>query len=217
MALTGISSLSTSETTAKVVDAGYDNSQMAQEDFLKVLLADMQWQNPLEAKDVGEFINNSIKLREMEVMNTFEKSVTALQGSDASNELLQASGLIGRTVTYEGDSTVVKAGKGYSEFTLASAADYVSVTLYDGDGKQVDSMVFSGLSGGATYPFEIDDTSLDDGYYTVRVEAMHGGESVAATVRSRAVVEGISRQDGSLSAYFNNEDIDLNSISQIGA
>jgi len=219
MALTGISSATASsyETTTNVVDAGFDNSEMSQDEFLKVLLADIQWQNPLEAKDVGEFINNSVKLREMEVLNSFENSVKALEGSNASTELLQASGLIGKTITYEGDSTVVQNGKGSAEFTLDSNADQVKVSLYDENGALIDSTLFSDLNGGVAYPFEVENAALPDGYYTVRVEATLDGQSVGSSVQSQAVVEGVTRKDGSLSAYFGDREVELDTITQIGA
>jgi len=43
----------------QIVQAGYDNSKMENEDFLKVLLADLAWQDPLNAKDISDFIDNT--------------------------------------------------------------------------------------------------------------------------------------------------------------
>lgn len=219
MALSGISSYGTAafDSGPKVVDAGFDNSEMSQDDFLKVLLADIQWQNPLEAKDVSEFINNSVKLREMEVLNSFETSVKALQGTSGSTQLLQASGLIGKTITYEGDGTVVKNGIGAAEFKLNTNADTVTLTLFDSAGALVDTVNYSDLKGGVSYPFAIDDASLENGYYTVRVEATQDGQSVGSSINSQAVVEGVTRNNGSLSAYFNDREVSLDSITQIGA
>lgn len=219
MALNGISSTGAAafDTGQKVVDAGFDNSEMSQDDFLKVLLADIQWQNPLEAKDVSEFINNSVKLREMEVLNSFESSVKALEGSGDSTQLLQAAGLIGKTIAYEGDSTIVKDGVGSAEFRLDSNADAVTLSLYDTQGALVDTVNYTDLNGGISYPFAIEDASLKDGYYTVRIEATQDGQSVGYSINSQAVVEGVTRDNGTLSAYFDDMKVSLDSISQIGA
>ncbi len=219
MALNGISNAGTAafDTGPKIVDAGFDNSEMSQDDFLKVLLADIQWQNPLEAKDVSEFINNSVKLREMEVLNSFETSVQALQGASGSTQLLQASGLIGKTITYDGDATIVKDGVGAAEFKLNTNADSVTLSLFDSAGALADTVNYSDLNGGVNYPFAIDNTSLADGYYSVRVEATLDGQSVGSTIKSQAVVEGVTRNNGSLSAYFNDKEVSLDSITQIGA
>ena len=44
----------------KIVGPDFDNSKMSKDDFLKVLLANVQWQDPLEAADINEFISNSV-------------------------------------------------------------------------------------------------------------------------------------------------------------
>ncbi|MEJ5173046.1 MAG: flagellar hook capping FlgD N-terminal domain-containing protein [Hydrogenothermaceae bacterium] len=82
----------------KVVDANYDNSKMSREDFLKVLLTDLQFQDPLNAKDISEFIDNTIKLKQMESFDAIQKLADAF--SQYSGSLLMASNLIGKTITY---------------------------------------------------------------------------------------------------------------------
>lgn len=92
----------------RIVEAGYDNSKMENEDFLKVLLADLQWQDPLQANDITDFIQNTVKLREMEVLNSFQETVELLKETNEANSLLYASGLIGKKVVYEGNQTFVE-------------------------------------------------------------------------------------------------------------
>ncbi|MCX7760795.1 MAG: hypothetical protein N2Z81_06355 [Hydrogenothermaceae bacterium] len=82
----------------KVVDANYDNSKMSREDFLKVLLTDLQFQDPLNAKDISEFIDNTIKLKQMESFDAIQKLADTF--SQYSGSLLMASNLIGKTITY---------------------------------------------------------------------------------------------------------------------
>jgi len=53
----------------KVVDANYDNSKMSQNDFLKVLLADLKWQDPMNAKDISDFIDNVYKQHSKRIFN----------------------------------------------------------------------------------------------------------------------------------------------------
>ncbi|MEZ0323947.1 MAG: flagellar hook capping FlgD N-terminal domain-containing protein [Hydrogenothermaceae bacterium] len=82
----------------KIVDANYDNSKMSSEDFLKVLLTDLQFQDPLNAKDISEFIDNTIKLKQIESFDAIQKLANAF--SQYSGSLLMASNLIGKTITY---------------------------------------------------------------------------------------------------------------------
>lgn len=218
MELSGVSdATSLTDQGTPIVNGNFDNSEMSQDDFLQVLLADIQWQNPLDANDISDFIGNTLKLREMEVLNSFEESVSALESANDSSALLQASGMIGKTVQYEGNSTIVSDGEGSAEFTLDANADQVTLRLYDSDGALVDSATYADLQGGVVYPFEISDTSFPDGYYKVSVTASLNGESVDATVQSHGVVEGVTRDNGSLAVYFGDEEVELDSITQIGA
>lgn len=88
----------------KVVDSNYDNSKMSREDFLKVLLTDLQFQDPLNAKDISEFIDNTIKLKQMESFDSIQKLAEVF--SNLSSSMLFASNLIGKNIKFgEGDQT----------------------------------------------------------------------------------------------------------------
>jgi len=201
----------------KVVDAGYDNSKMSQEDFLKILLADIQWQDPLNAADISDFINNSVKLRELEVLNSFESSVKTFVSAIQSQALLFATGFIGKLVEYEGNQTYVKDGKGYVSFTLSAPADTVTVRVFDQSGNIVEEKVYNNLDAGEEYSLEIDNPDLPDGYYTVMVDAESGGAPVNTTVVSLALVEGVRRDEsGNVYAVTEVSSIPIDKIVGIG-
>ncbi|NPA12612.1 MAG: flagellar hook capping protein [Aquificae bacterium] len=199
-----------------IVDANFDNSTMTNEEFLKVLLADLQWQDPLNANDITEFIDNTIKLREMEVLNSFQQTVDLLKEVSSTNSLLYAATLIDQTVYYEGNSTYVKDGSSTVKFKLEDDADTVRITVIDSEGNIVDQQTFQFLDGGIEYPFEINNPDLPDGYYTIFVEAEKGGEPVVATVISEGLVESVLKTPDGIKLVINNNEVDLNSIVQIG-
>ncbi len=200
----------------KVVDKNYDNSKMSNEDFLKVLLADLQWQDPLEAKDISEFINNSVKLREMEVLNDFQKTVELLKKVNESNALLYGSSLIGKKIFYEGNATYVKDGKSTVQLKLEDDAEVVNVIVMNQAGEVVDEKTFDNVKGGQILTFKIENEKLPDGYYTVYVDAHRNGEKVKAKVFSQGLVESILREDGKIKAVFGNNKVDIDAIVQIG-
>ncbi|ACO03981.1 MAG TPA: flagellar hook capping protein [Persephonella sp.] len=200
----------------RIVEAGYDNSKMENEDFLKVLLADLQWQDPLQANDITDFIQNTVKLREMEVLNSFQETVELLKETNEANSLLYASGLIGKKVVYEGNQTFVENGRSSVSFRLDDNADIVTVTVMDKQGNVVETESFSNLQGGVDYPFEIDNPNLTDGYYTVYIEATKDGSPVKSSVKSLGLVESVVRESDGIKVLFDDINVDLNSIVQIG-
>lgn len=200
----------------KIVDKNYDNSKMSNQDFLKVLLADLQWQDPLEAKDISEFINNSVKLREMEVLNDFQKTVELLKKVNESNALLYGSSLIGKKIFYEGNATYVKDGKSTVQFKLDDDAEVVNVVVMNQAGEVVDEKTFDNVKGKQIMTFKIENEKLPDGYYTVYVDAQKNGKKVKAKVYSQGLVESILREDGKIKAVFGNNKVDIDAIVQIG-
>ena len=204
------------DSQVKVVGADYDNSEMNREQFLQVLLATIQWQDPLQAEDITDFINNTVKLREMEVLNSFESSVEDLKSSLKSAELFYATSFIGQKVLYQGNETYVNNGKGKFYFELESPASYVEVSVLDANGNVVEKQVFSSLSAGS-YPVEIDNSSLEDGYYTVSVTAKDSnGELMDVKVDSYAMVDGVRRDDDGIYLLTSFGQIPLENVMGIG-
>jgi flagellar basal-body rod modification protein FlgD len=198
----------------KVVDANYDNSKMSQNDFLKVLLADLKWQDPSNAKDISDFIDNSVKLKQMESLDSIQKLADTL--ATFTNSIVNASSMIGKKVKYEGNQTYVSQGQSNIEFKLNAPAQNAKVSLVDSNGNIVEQKEFTNLNGNTTYPLSIENQNLTDGYYKVLVSAKDSaGNDVQATIYSTGIVNGILKDNGSLSAKINNVNVSLDKILEI--
>ena len=205
-----------SDSQVKVVGPDYDNSEMTKDEFLKVLLATIQWQDPLQAEDITDFINNSVKLREMEVLSSFENGIEDLKSSLKSAELFYATSFIGKEVLYNGDKTYVKDGSGKFYIDLKVPASYVEVVVKDQSGNVVESKTFTELSPGS-YPVEIENPSLPDGYYTVSVVAKGSdGSPVDVEVESYAYVEGIRKLEDGVYLVTSFDQIPVENVIGIG-
>ncbi|BCD68383.1 flagellar hook assembly protein FlgD [Nitratiruptor sp. YY09-18] len=198
----------------KVYDSSYDNSQIDQEGFLKVLLASFQFQDPFEAQDISKFIDNTVKLRELEVMKNFEDSVNKLSGTDAL--FLNATNMIGKKVSYEGDMTYVEDGKSEVSFSLPKDATDATVYIYDDENNIVDSATFHNLQANKSYKFALENEDIKDGYYKVSVVAHDGSQNIHAKVVSTALIEGIEKDSANILAKFAKGSIELNKIITIG-
>ena len=86
------------------------NSVLGQNDFLKLMIAQLQAQNPLEPGNSNEFLNELAQLTQVEQMTNLANA----------NELSGAVQLIGRTVTYHSHGGEVLTGKVQSAQSSAS-------------------------------------------------------------------------------------------------
>lgn len=75
-----------------------------QEDFLKVLLAQLQFQDPMEPLDNNEFIAQFAQLTNLEQTQQLNDKVETLTGLQAGG---QAINLIGHTVEANTDTTII--------------------------------------------------------------------------------------------------------------
>jgi flagellar basal-body rod modification protein FlgD len=92
------------------------SSILGQNDFLKLMVAQLQAQNPLEPGNSNEFVNELAQLTQVEQTTNLANS----------NELSSAVQLIGRTVSYNNASGVATTGTVQS---VQSASSGTTVTV----------------------------------------------------------------------------------------
>ena len=94
-----------SSTDATATNQTSAPQQMSGQDFMKLFMAQMQYQNPLEPTSNSEMMQQISEMSSLQ-MNT--ELVTGIQKIMNQGSLLQASGMIGKTVQYllpSGDPT----------------------------------------------------------------------------------------------------------------
>ena len=94
------SSTQASSSSAPSSSSG-SNSILGQDDFLKLMIAQLQAQNPLEPGNSNEYVNELAQFTQVE-------QITNLASSNALSGAVQ---LIGHTVTYTGAAGESKSGK----------------------------------------------------------------------------------------------------------
>ncbi len=107
--------------------------------FLKLLVAQMKYQDPMNPTDSGEFLAQSAQFTSLEKMSTTAEQVTQLVGLQMA---FGASSLVGQTVSYPmADGTSVSGPVSSVKFTSAGpilSVDGVDVSFSDvtsvGDG-----------------------------------------------------------------------------------
>ncbi|NPA03897.1 MAG: flagellar hook capping protein [Epsilonproteobacteria bacterium] len=200
--------------TIKIFDANYDNSEMDQEDFLKVLLAQYQYQDPFETQDVSKLIDDTVKLQELKVMQEFEDSVNMLNSNDTL--FFNTTNLIDKTVLYEGDLTYVSNGTTEVEFIPNSDADQAILYLYDQEGQIISTQEFRDVKADTSYTFTLNDPEVADGYYQVSVVAKLDNEPITTTIYSTALITGIEKDGNEILAIYEEGAIPISSIERIG-
>ncbi len=160
--------------------------------FLKLLVTQMQNQDPLNPMDNAQITS---QMAQINTVNGIEKLNTTVDGLNSQFVQLQAlagASLVGRQVTLQGDKLAVDAGRGVGGYDLAGTADSVKVEILSPAGRVVDTLDLGAQSAGR-HGFDWKAADLPDGApYRFRVVATTGALAVASTPLMRDRVEAVS-------------------------
>jgi flagellar basal-body rod modification protein FlgD len=91
-----------SGTNAAAAEAANPNGELGKNDFLKLMIAQLQAQNPLEPSNGTEYISELAQFSQLEQTTNLAQSSSQ---SAAAQRVAQAVALIGHTVSYTDPST----------------------------------------------------------------------------------------------------------------
>ncbi|WP_410473355.1 flagellar hook assembly protein FlgD [Guyparkeria sp. TX1] len=83
---------------------GEDKKNLDQTDFLKLLTKQMEQQDPFEPMDNTQFIAQMAQFSSLEGINQLNETVSGFENSVQSNQVMQASSLVGKAALVKGDT-----------------------------------------------------------------------------------------------------------------
>jgi flagellar basal-body rod modification protein FlgD len=116
---------------------------LGKDDFLKLLVTQLQNQDPLQPMQNTEFVAQLAQFSSLEQLTNMNEQISLVQLAQLSTSNIQAAGLVGQEVTAEGD-TFSYDGIGGEDlvFNLAKPAAGGEVTIYDEYGGRVQTIEF---------------------------------------------------------------------------
>lgn len=97
-----------------------DKKQLGQEDFLALMIAQIQNQDPFEPVDNGEFIAELAQFSSVDGINNLNESFNAFAQSFTSNQALDAANLIGKSVQVDGSQVTLTQGEPVTAYVDAT-------------------------------------------------------------------------------------------------
>jgi len=186
-----------------------DSVQADQDKFMKLLVTQLQNQDPLNPMDNAAMTSQLAQLSTVTGINKVNATLESLRTDIASTQSSTAISLIGKGILVEGkgielNSSTDEDGKTTSSsvfgIDLPADAQSVSIEIKDKAGKTVRTMTMSDAEAG-TYPITWDGTTdakttAAAGSYTFTVTASNAGSKVTATPLQLAAVASVSTGSG---------------------
>lgn len=172
-------------------------NKLGQEQFLKLMVAQLKHQDPTKPLDNAEFLSQIAQFSTVTGIQELQSSFTQLAGSMQSNQLLQTSTLVGRSVLVESDLGTLPAGGNLGgAVRLSSSTPELMVTIQDARGAIVRRLEM-GTQAAGQVRFNWDGIAdngqnAPPGVYRVKAEASVDGKTVALDTLTAASVESVT-------------------------
>lgn len=171
-----------------------------QNQFLQLLVSQMQNQDPLHPMDNAQVTSQMAQLSTVTGIDNLNATLQALSNSltSNSNQSLQAAGMIGHGALVAGNGiTLGSGGTGIGGFQLPQSVDNAQVSIYDPSGNLVNTLNLGAQPAGiVNWQWNGKDnsgTAMPVGNYTFAVNATQAGKSVAATSLQFGLVNSVTQ------------------------
>lgn len=178
------------------------SNALGKDQFVKLLMAQMANQNPLNPQDSSAFVAQLAQFASLEQQQTANSTLESLLMSQTSAAQLNAASLVGRIAEFSTATVDLSAGsKAPLQCHLDSPAASLTVTIQSADGKTVRTLQLGAQPAGDV---QLEWDGRDDagqplaaGTYSVQMAAADvDGHSVTVEQRLSAPIDGVSFEHG---------------------
>lgn len=186
------------------------SSEMDRHAFLKLLITQLEHQDPTEPMKDEDFVAQLAQFTSLEKLTSIADGVDTLNAENAHQQMLEASNFLGKEIKAEGRE-ISKNGEDTS--TLYYSPEKQTVTTYlnlFGANDQLIRTVQLGAKQAGEHTFEWDGlnyqgTEMPDGVYAIGIQAEGvNGEPVKVDTKVTGRVAGVEAKDGSVSLSLEN-------------
>ena len=159
------------------------NNNLGKNEFLNLLVAQLNNQNPLEPQGNGEFIAQLAQFSQVEGIEKLNTSMESLLSGYQSSQALQASSLVGRKVIVPSEKAVVDTSESFKASTvLPVSSSNVYVNVYDNTSGALVTRINLGQQEAGNVSFIWDGKNSDGelmppGTYKFEAQATYGNEA----------------------------------------
>lgn len=193
--------------------------RLGKDDFLKLLVAQLKNQNPLNPMQNDQFIAQSAQFTQIEELQNIGKTLAGMAGGAPATALAGGTALLGRPVaataasfTYAGASTALP-------FTLDLPVGNAAVEVMDAGGTIVARLPLGTLPPGA-HSVDLHAGSagrpLPAGQYRYRVVSVDGGGRSTPLAAITGLVTGVSMEQGTPVLALGARRITLADVASVG-
>lgn len=197
------------------------SQQLGQNEFLKLMLAQLKNQDPFKPTDPTQFLSQLAQFSTVTGIQNMQTSVTDLASSLRSTQVLNGTTLVGRDVLAPAtQDTIGAGGTVHGAVDVPKGASSVQVSVKDGSGALVRRFSVPATAGLTDFAWDgLDNTgsAVPAGQYSFEVIASVGGEntSLDPLLSSRVASVTIDPKNGSLTLNTSTGAVPITTVRRV--
>lgn len=212
--------------TNKAVENG-SGDELNQSDFIELLVAQVKNQDPTKPMDPSQFMNQLTQSSMVNGLSELQNSFDSLATKLASDQSLQAAGLVGKSVLVPGGQGFLTTGGTVSgAIALEEQSSDVNLNIFNNRGEQIRTLALGGHEAGSVQfkwdGFADDGSVAPQGHYLVTAEGLIAGSQQAIEVSLESRIDSVSVNQslddspgGTILNLASGQSVSLNDVTQI--
>ncbi|PCI19810.1 MAG: flagellar hook capping protein [Piscirickettsiaceae bacterium] len=173
------------------------SSDLGQGDFLKLMVTQLENQDPLDPQDSGEFLGQIAQFSTVTGIQGLQASFSDFASSIANDQALQAANVVGRKVIVPLQAGILtEGGKIEGELSLPASSPDVSIKITDQSGQLIKTINLGSQAAGPVSfvwnGLKEDGSVAPAGNYSVDAEARIDGQNFDLDTQLVADVESVT-------------------------
>jgi len=209
-------------TSSLFQNQGSKETALGKDDFLKLLIAQLQNQDPLNPADATEFTSQLAQFSQLEQLSNMSSKLETFAAMAGQVERQSALGLMGEEIVVQASRFETDGGSQTLGYRLENQADSVNLYLLDSTGNPVVTIPGSDTAPGE-YFVQWDGTDsngmpVEPGSYELVVRALDENEDVLQSQSLiRTLVSGVDLDSDEARLVTAAGIFDMSKVSQVGS
>lgn len=192
--------------------------QLGQAEFLELMIAQLQNQDPFKAMDPSQFLGQLAQFGTVSGIQEMQAAFGTLSDAMRSSQVLDGSAMIGREVLVASDEATLQAeGSVKGAFDVPKGASSLTLNIRNENGVLVRRMTLPETSGLQEFSWDgiaDDGARAPAGDYTFEAVASGGGQSVSLEMLLSSRVNSVTI-DSARGLTLNTSDLGARSLSDV--
>ncbi len=195
-AVTNTSSTAASGTSKS---AGQTSADAQQDRFLKLLVAQLNNQDPMNPMDNAQMTSQMAQINTVSGINQLNETMKSIGSQFTAMQAMQGAGMIGHDIMLQSNTLSINAGTAKGAVDLEGDATTVSVQVLSPGGQVLDTINLGSKAAGR-HAFTWDASKYKESASpSFKIVANNGKQEVAATALAQDTITSIDTNGGTMS------------------